>query len=368
MFVAVKKKKKSRDGDGKDVKGDKKKKTVSKPSEMPKPSPSTSSQDDQSFHVLGVIESTSVAQTTGELQTPANKSKISSDGKRKEKKKNKKEKVSTGKENVGSDLPEAFDSTLTKENCGKKDSMKQESEKKKKKRKSEKLDMEGQSEPKKPKMKKSKRQSQEDGVAGHGVWGQNEASINLDHAEQQSANCSTADVSTKEDEVGKGLSKQGSHKSKKLQFWAASQKSSQSNSQASDYDPERMAASKNQDAAENSKPKKNKKSKSAAAPQNLSQQPNSQSSSSGMENHSSPNLAAKKHKVAKGLPKLKKPNKPKFGAGTVQCCEQLSGLAEELGEIMKETKKESSVVEELPIPAIKPKKTVPVFGKNAPKM
>jgi len=41
---------------------------------------------------------------------------------------------------------------------------------------------------------------------------------------------------------------------------------------------------------------------------------------------------------------------------------QLSDLAQEL-EIMKKTEKESSDAEELQIPVIKPKKTVPVFSQ-----
>jgi len=52
----------------------------------------------------------------------------------------------------------------------------------------------------------------------------------------------------------------------------------------------------------------------------------------------------------------------------VKCSEYLCELAEELGEMMKETEKESSQVDQLQlqIPAvIKPKKTVPVFSRNA---
>ena len=381
LFIAGKK---LRNADEKKVKGEKKKKNVSKPSESAKPSSTTLSQDHMSLHtfeqktqnVLGVIEEISMPDVVGGLQTPADESKTTCNGKTKEKKKIKK-KDSIGKENLGSEVPNGLDSFSINPSCAKKDLTGQEAEKKKK-RKSSKLDMEGKSELKKPKTNKSRKQLEEDGPSSHQILGENEGSGDLDVAEKQSSNCITPDADPKKDKVGKGLSKQDIPKLKKPRFGASPLVSPKCESaeQSPQFSKPSLETSMSPNSAprrqkhNNDGPSKRKKPKFGVAPQNSSQ-PNSQSSNSNLENTSSPNQAATEHQVAEESSKHKKPKKPKFGAKlnwTLQCSQQLSDLAQELGEIMKKTEKESSDAEELQIPVIKAKKTVPVFSKTAPKM
>ena len=416
MFIAEKKKR-SRNANGKNVKDEKKKKKMSRPLESPRASSSASSQDKLSIHsceekthgVLGVIERTSPPETEGRLHTSAEKSQTSSDGKVKERKKMKK-KESVRQENRGSgptiEVPEGLEPSSISGSCAKKDFIKQNVEKKKK-RKSSKLDMEGHSVPKKTKMNKLKKH--EDGMSSHQVLEQNEKLDGIDLTEQ---NCTTPDFDPKEDKLGReGLPKpkvaklkkpkhgasplisvkrelaeqsrqssnlaaaaspntapskakrdsEGPSKPKKPKFGVAPQNSSQSNSQPRNPIFENasftnLAASETQVTEESSKPtKKPKKPKFVAVPQNLSQS-NSHSGSS--------NLPSSPNQVTEEFPKAKKPKKPKFGA-TLVCSQKLSDLAQELGEIMQETRQESSSVEELQIPVIKPKKIVPVFSKTA---
>jgi len=369
--------KKSRNADGKNVKGEKTKKKMSKPSkESLETAPSTSSQDDvftygsdeQSYNVLGVIET---PQTTGELHTPANKSKMTKDKQQQQQKQNKEMKVSAGKENTGLDVPEGFEPCSVKDYRDKIESIRAESEKKKtKKRTGSEVDMERQwAEPKKPKMKKMKRKTHEDGESGHAVSAQNKASdddvdVVQQQQQQQSPSCTALDIIGRPKHDKERLLKQKTAKPKKPKFGAVPQKLSQTDLQSNNSDLENPPSLNPAAATDESYiPKKQKQPKCAgAAPQNNL----SQTSNGGLHDPPSTNLPNSDLTVAEGSTK---PKKPKCVAESVKCSEHhLCELAEELGEMMKKTEKESSQVDQLQlqIPAvIQPKKTVPVFGRNA---
>ena len=256
---------------------------MSKPSEESlETAPSTSSQydvftygsDEQSHNVLGVIET----QTTGELHTPADKSKMTKDKQQQQQKKQNKEmKVSAGKENTGSDVPEGFEPCSVKDYRDKIESIRVESEKKTKKRKGSKVDMERQwAEPKKPKMKKMKRKMHEDGESGHAVSAQNEASDDdVAQQQQQSASCTALDIIGRPKHDEERLSKQKTAKPKKPKFGAVPQKLSQTDLQSNNSDLENPPSLNPAATDESYIPKKKKKPKCVAAPQNNLSQPNS---------------------------------------------------------------------------------------------
>lgn len=367
------KKKKSKNVVGKNDPGcdadgmkEKKKKKKSKLPGSPRPLSSTSHQtDDLPVHPLGsdekignlVVGEVVPRNAPVELQIPADKSKISCEEKAGEKKKKKRvKKKGTEKENLTSNLAkevsEELRSTAIDPSGDGKGSEKQEGEKKKNRKRS-KVDVEGKSEPKKPKTKMSKSQLQDTGNSVHPL------PDNLVESKSMHHSCPEF-LSGADKRTGiEGSSKRKKPKSGSKCDSVEQSSQSSSSSQAMSASPQAVpSVSKISGTVGPSKPKKPKFGVTPAY---------SSSSSSQSSNPSSPRPATTKDKqFGKGV--FSKPKKPAFGVRSPKSGgQQLSELAQELGDVMKKTEKEGSAVEEVHIPVVKAKKFVPVFSKNAQK-
>ena len=379
LFCAEKEK--SRKADRKDRAGrvsdekrkEKKKKKESKNfnlSDSPKPSSAFSNEYDiyPVGIALGEVVEVKPPQSDGELQTIAVKTKTTSGKKADEKKKKKRIKkrgliVPGEKKNLVSDLAEEDSedestASLIEASSGKKDTVKQEV-KKKQKRKRAKPDSEAeQSEPKK--LKKSKSQTQEKGNSSLPLSDMEGEQSDLGLLESKSTKHSFPESgSGKDKRRGKeGPSKPAIFKPKKPKFGAVPVIGTKYDSV--EHSP--LISSSPQSTSSNVATK-SKKPKFGITP------PYSSSSSS---QRSSPDMHVPSLEPSKDKRRVKevssKPKKPAFGVSAPKSSQQLAELAEELGEMMAVTEKESSAAEQLQIPVIKPQKTVPVFSKSVKKL
>ena len=404
MYCAGKKKK-SRKVDGKQKPGcgidEKKKKKKKKKSEKRLASrkllSATSdkaddhhSLEDKFDAVLGEVVQTNQLQSGDELQTGGGKSKITSDEKVKEKKKKKRIKKKGSdlgeKENMAKEVSEGSESSLPEPFAGKKDGVEPDKEKKKKRKRKE-INMEEKHKPKK--IKKSNDPVQKKMKSSQASVEMTEDQSDFGLMESVFASHSSPEVgSGKVKHRGKeGNSKPGISKPKKPKFGASAVISSkfdttECRSQASNsviFMSPNLAARKGL-----SKPKFGASPVISAKCD--SAEPNSQSSNSNSVTSMSPDFAPRKDPSKPKKPKFgvtapypntfdaqdtyrgkegsSKHKKPMFGARTPKSSQELSELAQELGEMMKETEKEAATAEEIQIPVIKLKKIVPVFGKK----
>jgi len=306
--------------------------------------------------ILGEIVDVSLPQTS---LTPQTKTKVTSKEKVKDKKNKetkKKRRDLSEKENLTSNLAEEpsdrSKSSSVKPSCDEKDSVKPEVERKKKRKR----DMEGKPDVKKPKTSKK----QENGNSDPSLLGSNDKPNDLNWMQSVSTDHSPQKVGYGKDKhPGKeGSSKLDIFKPKKPKCGAvptvsAGRDSTEQSLQSGVASPlislsPNLASKKNP-----TKPKKPKFGMRSPCSSN----PDSQ-------NVENPNLTANKGKC-RDKEGSSKPKKPVFGVGAGKPGQQLSELAEELGELMKKTEMESAAVEQIEIPVVKPKKTVPFFSKKS---
>ena len=408
MYCAGKKKSRTVDGKHKpgcgidEKKKKKKKKKSEKRSASPKPLSATSdltddhhSLEDKFGAILGEVVQTNQLQSGDELQTGGGKSKTTSDEKVEEKQKKKRiKKKGTDlgeKENMAKEVSEESESSLLEPLSGKKDGVKPDTEKKKK-RKGKEVDMEVKHKPKK--MKKSNGPGQEKMKSSQALLDMNEDQSDLGLMESVFGSHSSPEVrSGKVKHHGKERkSKPGISKPKKPTFGASAVVSSKSDA-VELSSPDRNSSPAfcmSPNLAAHKGPSKPKKPKFWASPtisaKRDSVEHSSQSSNSNSAASMSPDFAARKHLSEPKKPKFgafppcpntsdaqdkfrgkqgsSKPKKPTFGARGPKSSQELTELAQELSKMMKATEKEAATAEKIQIPVIKPKKTIPSFGKK----
>jgi len=305
-----------------------------------------------------VTEKVSDGFTPWRTFTPSDENDLEKQEAKKKKKKKNEKSVSKkgadidGKENLGSNLPE-------KVSEGFKSCEENGSEKQKKTKKRKKVDSDGTEEkPKKPKMKKPKLHLQE-----------NQKQIRPSSEEDLISESKLKSLCSPVPHKHHGSCKPDISKPKKPKFGVGTEASTKDGSfvQSSQSGRSSPAVSGSPQSVPSVSgksgkggPLKPKKPKFGVTPSY------STGSSSQSSNSCSPHLAASKDtRGGKGV----SPKPKKFGVHDGKSAGQpLSDLAEELGEIMKQTEREGSAAEKIQIPTVKAKKFVPVFSKTSQKV